>query len=117
MWNLEASNLPYHCMLTERGPNEGKHCLIVGTTTKLNKGQRSRAKWGTTELNGFRAIRIAQRFAAVIYEIIGVTRSAADDCRDDYPLFPSNDSIPTFDGIRFRPKADYRMAIFNGTIC
>lgn len=94
MRNMEASNLPYHCMLTERGFNERKHCLIVGTTTKLNKGRRFRTKWVTTERNGFRAIRMAQRFAAVIYEIIGVTPSATDDCRDDYPLFPSNDYLP-----------------------
>lgn len=94
MRNAEAGNLPYHCMFSERGANGRHHCLIIGTTTKLNKGRRLRTKWVTTERDGFRAIRIAQSFANVIYEIIGVTPSEADDLKDDYPLFPSNDYLP-----------------------
>lgn len=94
MRNTEAGNLPFHCMASERGGNERKHCLILGTTTKLNKGRRLRTKWVTTERDGFRAIRIAQLFATVIYEIIGVAPNATDDLKDEFPLFPSTDYLP-----------------------
>lgn len=90
----EARHLPYHCMVPEESLHGRKHCLIAGTTTKFNKGRRLRTKWVTTELDGFRAIRLAQDFAAIFYEVFGVTPSEADDLKDDYPLFPSTNYLP-----------------------
>lgn len=90
----EARHLPYHCMVSEKGLHGRTHCLIAGATTKFNKGRRLRTKWVTTERDGFRAIRLAQDFAAVIYHALGVTPSEADDLKDDYPLFPSRDYLP-----------------------
>lgn len=94
MRDKEARHLPYYCMTTERGLHGRKHCLIVGTTTKFNKGRCLRTKWVTTERDGFRAIRLAQDFATVIYDDLVVTPSDADDLKDDYPLFPSSDYLP-----------------------
>lgn len=94
MRDMEVRTLPYHCMETERGANGRRHCLIVGSTTKFNKGRRMRTKWVTTENDGFRAIRIAQEFAAVIYESFSVRPSEADDVKDNYPLFPSTEYLP-----------------------
>ena len=94
MRDSEARHLPYHCTAIENGPHGRKHHLIVGSTTKLNKGRRLRTKWVTTEREGFRAIRLAQDFANVIYGVLGVTPNEAEDLRDDYPLFPSNDYLP-----------------------
>lgn len=94
MRSSEARHLPYHCMVTERGFNGRKHSLIEGITTKLNKGQRLRTKWVTTEQEGFRAILLAQEFAAVIYEAHCKKPSELDDQKDKYPLFPSGDYLP-----------------------
>lgn len=90
----EARHLPYHCMVGEKGLHGRKHCLIVGSTTKFNKGRSLRTKWVTTEHDGFRAVRLAQEFSAVIYDALGVTLSKADDRKDDYPLFPSTNYLP-----------------------
>jgi hypothetical protein len=111
MRDMEAGHLPYYCMVSERGAHERKHCLIAGTTTKLNKGRRLRTKWVTTERDGFRAIRIAQSFATVIYESIGVAPSEADDLKDDYPLFPSNEYLPWMR----QPASEVRRIAVSGT--
>lgn len=89
MRDSEARHLPYYCMVPDKGLHGRKHCLIAGSTTKFNKGRRQRTTWVTTERDGFRAIRLAQDFAALIYDVLGVTPSEADDLKDDYPLFPS----------------------------
>lgn len=94
MRKAEGTNLPYRCMVTEKGRHGRTHSLIVGTTTKFNKGRRLRTKWVTTDDDGFRAIRLAQEFASVIYEVIGMTPSRADDKKDHYPLFPSPGCLP-----------------------
>ncbi|BBN90128.1 hypothetical protein [Azospira sp. I09] len=94
MRDAEARHLPYHCMAFEEGLHGRKHSLIVGVTTKFNKGRRLRTKWVTTERDGFRVIRLAQDFAAVIYDALGVAQSEAEDLKDDYPLFPSSDYLP-----------------------
>lgn len=90
----EVRALPYHCMAPEKGQHGRRHCLITGSTTKFNKGRRLRAKWVTTERDGYRAVRLAQAFADVIYEGLGVTPSDDDASKDDYPLFPSVDYLP-----------------------
>lgn len=94
MRHEEARHLPYHCMSTEMGPHGRQHCLIVGTTTKFNRGRRLRTRWVTTEHDGFRAIRLAQEFAAVIYEVSEVEPSASDDNKDHHPLFPCCSYLP-----------------------
>lgn len=90
----EAINLPFHCMHTEKSDHGRIHCLIAGITTKLEGSHRRWTKWVTTEQEGFRAIRIAQRFASVIYEYKGSTPSSDEAVRDDSPLFPSPCYLP-----------------------
>jgi hypothetical protein len=94
MRDTEARNLPFFCMYSEKGIHKDKHCLIEGSTTKLNKGRRLRTKWVTTEGDGFRAIRLAQTFAKIIYDGINITPSESDEFKDNYPLFPSNLYLP-----------------------
>lgn len=94
MRHKEAGTLPYHCMDRKIGKHGRKHCLIAGTTTKFNKGRRLRTHWVTTDNEGFRAIRLAQRFADVIYEGLGITPSKVDDAKDAFPLFPSSYCLP-----------------------
>lgn len=94
MRGSEARHLPYYCMVHEEGFHGRKHSLIVGATTKFNKGRRLRTKWVTTKAEGFRAILLAQEFAAVIYEVIGIKPSSADKFKDNYPLFPSGNYLP-----------------------
>lgn len=94
MRDSEARQLPFHCMETESGPQGRNYCIVVGNTTKLNRGRRLRTKWVTTEADGFRAIRLAQEFASVIYEGLDQKPRSSDLHRDDYPLFPSTDYLP-----------------------
>lgn len=90
----EARTLPYHCMVTKKGHHGRTYNLIAGITTKFNKGRRLRTHWVTTDNEGFRAIRLAQQFAAVIYESLDITPSKADAHKDEFPLFPSADYLP-----------------------
>jgi hypothetical protein len=90
----EARQLPYHCMDTVQGRHGRRHCLVTGATTKFNKGRRLRTRWVTTENEGFRAIRLAQQFATVVYEAIGVTPATDDDVKDEHPLFPAVGYLP-----------------------
>lgn len=94
MRDAEAAHLPFHCMLSERRIAGGKHALIVGVTSKLNGGHPMRSRWVTTEQDGFRAIRIAQRFASVIYGCMGVYPREDERGRDDFPLFVSTTYLP-----------------------
>lgn len=103
MRSNEARTLPYHCMITTRGQHGGRHSLIEGVTTKFNKGRFHRTKWVTTDRDGFRAIRLAQQFADVIYEAIGVTPSSIEANKDDFPLFPSTDLLP-WGATRYMPE-------------
>lgn len=90
----EARTLPYHCMIEKKGLHGRRHSLIAGITTKFNKGRRLRTHWVTTDREGFRAIRLAQQFAGVIYESLGISPSKADDRKDAFPLFPSPEYLP-----------------------
>jgi hypothetical protein len=90
----EARTLPYHCMEAEMSRHGRTHSLIAGVTTKFNKGRRLRTHWVTTDREGFRAIRLAQQFAAVIYESLGASPSKADNHKDAFPLFPSPEYLP-----------------------
>lgn len=90
----EARLLPFHCMVIKKGGHGRTHSLISGITTKFNKGRRLRTHWVTTDCEGFRAIRLAQRFASVIYESLGIIPSNADAHKDEFPLFPSTDYLP-----------------------
>lgn len=90
----EARTLPYHCMVTNKGRRGRTHALIAGVTTKLNKGRSLRTRWVTTDHEGFRAVRLAQRFATVIYESLELTPSKADARKDEHPLFPAVEYLP-----------------------
>jgi len=94
MREKEVNRLPYHCMLSENGEHGKSHCLIVGNTTKFNKGRRLRTKWVTTDSEGFRAIRLVQEFASIIYNDLGIQPQRADRHKDKYPLFVSSDYLP-----------------------
>lgn len=93
MRHKEGQTLPFHCMETEKR-NGRQHALLVGTTTKFNGGRRMRTKWVTTSKEGFRAVRLAQAFAAVIYQSMGIFPSVKDEIKDRYPLFVSPDYLP-----------------------
>lgn len=90
----EAQTLPYHCMVTKKGRHGRTNSLIAGITTKFNKGRRLRTHWVTTDREGFRAIRLAQQFAAVIYESLDLVPSKAEAHKDEFPLFPSTAYLP-----------------------
>lgn len=109
MRDSEARHLPYHCTMVEKGLHGRKHFLINGTTTKFNNGRHLRTKWVTTERDGFRAIRLAQEFAAVIYHALGIEPSKADNLKDNYPLFPSGDYLPW---MQCRVSLNGRMAAY-----
>lgn len=94
MRDEESEYLPYHCMETHKAGHGRTHSLIVGVTTKLSGARRRRTKWVTTEAQGFRAIRLAQAFANVIYESLGVTPATAEDTKDHFPLFVSTSYLP-----------------------
>lgn len=94
MRDAEVRHLPYHCISLERGPHGRTHSLIEGASTKFNKGRHLRTYWVTTERDGFRAIRLAQEFASVIYDALGLTPSKDEHQKDNYPLFPSSDYLP-----------------------
>ena len=94
MRHEEARTLPYHCMVTKNGRHGRTHSLISGVTTKFNKGRRLRTHWVTTNSEGFRAIRLAQRFAAVIYESVGIVPNKTDAHKDEFPLFPTTGYLP-----------------------
>lgn len=93
----EAQHLPFDCMVTERAAHGRKHCLIEGVTTKLEGARVRRTKWVTTEAEGFRAVRLAQRFASVIYKHLGVEPNLGA------PLFPSVEYLP-WERMRFSNK-------------
>jgi hypothetical protein len=88
MRHSEARHLPYHCMDPEIGLHGRRHCMIVGATTKFNKGRRLRTKWVSAD-DGYKAIMLAQEFAAMIYEARDFVPSTDDDLKDRHPLFPS----------------------------
>lgn len=92
----EARTLPYHCMVTQKSRHGRTHALIAGVTTKFNKGRRLRTHWVTTDKEGFRAIRLAQQFASVIYDSFNLTPSKADAHKDEFPLFPATDYLPWY---------------------
>lgn len=94
MRDQEATYLPFHCMEAVKGKHGRKHCLVVGITTKLHGSRARRTKWVTTENDGFRAIRLAQEFAAIIYEGLDITPSANEKDKDNHPLFPSTEYLP-----------------------
>lgn len=93
MRHNEGKTLPFHCMESEKRDGRS-HALLVGATTKFNGGRRMRTKWVTTDMDGFRAARLAQEFAAVIYEYMDVTPSDDEATKDRYPLFISADYLP-----------------------
>ncbi len=98
MRDEEAEHLPYHCMDTVNAGHGRTHSLIVGVTTKLVGARYKRTRWVTTEAQGFRAIRLAQSFASVIYESLGVTPSTAENRKDDFSLFVSSSYLSWIPG-------------------
>lgn len=94
MRDAEAAHLPFHCMQSDRRVGRGRHAMIVGITSKLNGGHPMRGTWVTTEQDGFRAIRIVQRFASVIYGCLGVHPRDDESVRDSFPLFVSTTYLP-----------------------
>jgi hypothetical protein len=90
----EARTLPFHCMVTKKAQHGRSHSLLAGVTTKFNKGRCLRTHWVTTDQEGFRAVRLARRFAAVIYDFLGVTPSEVETEKDNFPLFPATRYLP-----------------------
>jgi hypothetical protein len=94
MRDEEAEHLPYHCMVTKKAGHGKTHSLIAGVTTKLDGARAKITHWVTTESQGFRAIRVAQSFADVIYEFLGAKPGTAEKTKDDFPLFVSTGYLP-----------------------
>lgn len=90
----EVRTLPYHCMDTKTGHHGRTHSLITGVTSKLNKGRSLRTHWVTTDRDGFRAIRLAQQLASIIYKSIGIVPCPTEARKDEFPLFPTTDYFP-----------------------
>lgn len=90
----EAQSLPYHCLEFEEIGQGHKAAWIVGTTTKLDGGRNKWARWVTTDQQGFRAIRMAQRVADMIYGVLGVKPTAKKSDKEKYPLFVSTGYLP-----------------------
>lgn len=90
----EAQYLPYHCMNLQQAGHGRKTAWIQGVTTKLSGGRAKRTGWVTTEDQGFRAIRFAQKVADVVYEILGATPSAKESDKNEFPLFVSTAGLP-----------------------
>lgn len=105
MRDEEAEHLPYHCMETIKTGHGRSHSLFVGVTTKLAGARYRRTRWVTTEAQGFRAAQLAQSFAAVIYECLGVTPSTAEKTKDDFPLFVAISYLPWVVRAGDRPTA------------
>lgn len=114
MRDAEAQYLPFHCMTNVPQHHGRAHALVEGLTTKLEGGRRRRAKWVTTEEEGFRAIRIAQKFASVLYGCVGISPSYDERARDDHPLFISPGYLPWVPGLA--PAADGRVHACNLTM-
>lgn len=94
MRDREAQYLPYHCMDLQRAGHGRRTAWIRGVTTKLSGGRAKRTGWVTTEDQGFRAIRFAQKVAGLIYEILGVSPSAKESDKNEFPLFVSTANLP-----------------------
>lgn len=90
----EAQSLPYHCMKFEEVGQGHMAAWIVGTTTKLNGGRNQWARWVTTNRQGFRAVRVAQRVADMIYGALGVKPTAKESDNEKYHLFVSTSYLP-----------------------
>ncbi|RMA61397.1 hypothetical protein C8C96_2427 [Acidovorax sp. 100] len=90
----EVQSLPYYCMKFEELGQGHKTAWIVGTTTKLNGGRNTWARWVTTDQQGFRAIRVAQQVADMIYGVLGVKPTATESDKGKYPLFVSTGFLP-----------------------
>lgn len=89
----EAQHLPFHCLDVEKGRHGQQHYLIIGATTKLVGSRHRRTRWVTNQ-EGHRAIRLAQRFASIIYRSHGCSPKSSDAAMDDFPLFISTNYLP-----------------------
>lgn len=89
----ECLHLPFHCLEVEQGRQGQKHYVIQGGTTKLEGSRRRRTRWVTNQ-EGARAIRIAQRFSGIIYEVRGAVPRKEQSAMDDTPLFVSLAQAP-----------------------
>lgn len=83
----EALSLPYHC-LEETMVNGKPHYIVLGRTTKLNNGKAKRTRWVTNK-DGYRAIKLAQQIADVIFGLFEVTAKKVAARISDHPLFVS----------------------------
>ncbi len=94
MRSHEARHLPFHCMNILEVGHGRRHCIIEGVTTKFERGAARSAEWITTEKEGFRAIKIAQKFSQVIYSYMNINPRSEKNIRERYPLFVSLSHLP-----------------------
>ncbi len=87
MRDKEVSSLPFGCLVTE--DSQGKiHRILLGRTTKLNRGLIKRTRW-VTNTEGAQAVRLAQAIAKTVYATLGVVPSEKVGRINEYPLFVS----------------------------
>lgn len=87
MRDEEAQTIPYQC-IKEVISNSQKHYLIIGRTTKLNQGNAKTTQW-ITSIEGLKAVRIAQKIADHIYQILDEQGIQKSTDIFQYPLFIS----------------------------
>jgi hypothetical protein len=85
----EVINLPYSCLEeVKRDGDPRPHYIVKGTVTKLSHGKIKRVKWITSS-SGSEAIRLAQRFALMLYKTHGIEPSEDDNEINNFYLFPN----------------------------
>jgi len=83
----EALSLPYNCLDTHTS-NGINHYIILGRTTKLNNGRIKRTRW-VTNIEGHRAIKVAQKIAETIFSALHINLENLSIQTGNYPLFVS----------------------------
>jgi len=90
MRDEEVSGLKYSCL--EVTLRHGKqHFALVGSTTKLNHGRAKAVRWVTNQ-EAARAVRIAQRIAALCHRAF---------TKQSDPTQPTPDTVPLFAAVSY----------------
>lgn len=83
----EVGQLPSACLESTKQGGKPRY-LIVGATTKLNRGKRKTARWVTSS-EGARAIQLARRLAELCWRVASAQLSRNLPALDETPLFAS----------------------------
>jgi len=102
----EAISLPHDCL--REVTNAGRpHYILGGRTTKLHGGRVKQTEWVTSR-DGATAVRLAQRIADTVYDIVGATPKKSDWRTRYFPLFISPTYLPLTGNITATQPHAYR---------